>query len=225
VLTHILPGHALLWALGIGHCDISLRNLMRKPGSTMAVLNDFDLASRFNPGEATPTQPGFERIGTKPFMALELLNEPGRSGPLLRRYRHDLESFVWVLVWVCGCVQDNQELDPIPQPFSTWIDDAPDMKVVVQKIVYCFREPKTQWTADYMNIGPTAIRFLHQLSAKQHHIYCLEKDVGEHVEKSDISHLRDLIGIAESKGLTLPQGMLWINESGWNTLRRFKGST
>jgi len=76
-----------------------------------------------------------------------------------------------------------------------------------------------------MNIGPTAIRFLRELSAKQHQIYCLEEDVGEHVEKSDISHLRDLIGIAESKGLTLPQGMLWINESGWDTLRRFKEST
>ena len=160
MLTHTLPGHALLWALGIGHCDISLCNLMRKPGSTMAVLNDFDLASRFNHGEATPTQPGFERIGTELFMALELLNGPGRSGRLLRRYRHDLESFVWVLVWVCGCVQDSQELDPIPRPFSTWIDGAPDMKVVMQKIVYCFRGPKTQWTADYVNIGSTATKLL-----------------------------------------------------------------
>jgi len=53
----------------------------------------------------------------------------------------------------------------------------------------------------------------------------LEEDVGEYVEKSDISHLRDLMEIAGSKGLTLPQGMLWINESGWDTLRRFKEST
>jgi hypothetical protein len=43
------------------------------------VVNDFDLATIMTPGQASPTtKQGFERTGTKPFMAILLLEvKPG----------------------------------------------------------------------------------------------------------------------------------------------------
>ena len=50
------------------------------------------------PGQACPTKQGFERTGTKPFMALELLR--ASVGQVVqRRWAHDLESVIWCLVW------------------------------------------------------------------------------------------------------------------------------
>lgn len=66
-------------------------------GDLVGILNDFDLASVMEPGDRTPEIDGYERVGTKPFMALDLLREP--RGQFKRRYRHDLESFAWRLIW------------------------------------------------------------------------------------------------------------------------------
>ncbi|ESK80715.1 other 1 protein kinase [Moniliophthora roreri MCA 2997] len=73
------------------------------------ILNDFDLATLMDPGTEVPDRKGYERTGTRPFMAMDLLNKEGVMGLIYRRYRHDLESFFWVLVWVGGCVQGGQE--------------------------------------------------------------------------------------------------------------------
>ncbi|KAG1726848.1 hypothetical protein EDB19DRAFT_1751609 [Suillus lakei] len=91
--------HIALWKGGVYHLDISPGNLMcyKKEGRWIGVLNDYDLSSlNINAG---PT--GNERTGTVPFMALDLLNPEGQRGEVAHLYRHDLESFVWVLVWVC----------------------------------------------------------------------------------------------------------------------------
>ncbi|KAF8068621.1 hypothetical protein FPV67DRAFT_1415344 [Lyophyllum atratum] len=87
--------HHVLWANGIEHGDISLGNLMVNPRTEMGVLNDFDLAVL-----AGVRIFGGERTGTVPFMARELLTREYYDGKVERRYRHDLESFIWVLVIV-----------------------------------------------------------------------------------------------------------------------------
>ena len=46
----------------------------------------------------------FDRIGTKPFMPVELL--AGRRGSVLRKCYHDLESMVWCFVWYCKEVEE-----------------------------------------------------------------------------------------------------------------------
>ncbi|KAK0234644.1 hypothetical protein EDD85DRAFT_844788 [Armillaria nabsnona] len=88
--------HYLLWCIGMVQGDISLSNLMYDTVTKKAILNDFDLAAVMNPGDISPQKRGFERTGTKPFMALELLNA---KGEVQRKYRHDLESFAWCLLW------------------------------------------------------------------------------------------------------------------------------
>ena len=66
-------------------------------GKKYGVLNDFDLAAIMAVGERTPKKQGFERTGTLPFMALDLLKYP--NGQISRWFRHDLESCMWCVVW------------------------------------------------------------------------------------------------------------------------------
>ena len=99
-LTSILfVGLYLLWKIGIAHGDVSLSNMMyyEQDGKKYGVLNDFDLAAIMAVGERTPKKQGFERTGTLPFMAIDLLRHS--NGQISRWFRHDLESCMWCLVW------------------------------------------------------------------------------------------------------------------------------
>ena len=87
-----------MWRIGIAHGDVSLNNLMYDKARQKGVLNDFDLSTLMAPGREIPERQGWERTGTKPFMALELLEH--HEGTIVRRYRHDLESFYWLLIWL-----------------------------------------------------------------------------------------------------------------------------
>ncbi|KAJ8584443.1 hypothetical protein M405DRAFT_692892, partial [Rhizopogon salebrosus TDB-379] len=92
--------HFDLWQGGVHHRDVSSPNLMwrkDKEGNLLGVLNDYDLSSL----RITQGPQGNERTGTVPFMALELLTKEGQRGEVKYSYRHDLESFMWVLPWVC----------------------------------------------------------------------------------------------------------------------------
>ncbi|KAF9461562.1 hypothetical protein BDZ94DRAFT_1136602, partial [Collybia nuda] len=89
--------HFHLWAEGIEHRDISLGNLMWDYRKEKGVLADFDLAAFWD----TPDKRGGERTGTVPYMAIDLLGEEYSNGKKERLYRHDVEAFFWVLVWVC----------------------------------------------------------------------------------------------------------------------------
>ena len=66
-------------------------------GKKYGVLNYFDLAAIMAVGERTPKKQGFERTGTLPFMAIDLLRHS--NGQISRWFRHDLESCMWCLVW------------------------------------------------------------------------------------------------------------------------------
>ncbi|KAJ6561754.1 hypothetical protein B0H19DRAFT_1375088 [Mycena capillaripes] len=79
----------------IMHHDISVNNLMfrKVDGKMYGILNDFDLAVfHENEDHSAPRS----RTGTRRFMSLDLLvtNLPEHL------YRHDLESFLYVLVYL-----------------------------------------------------------------------------------------------------------------------------
>jgi len=87
-----------------------------KDGTLMGVLNDYDLSSL-----STTTGPqGNERTGTVPFMALDLLTAEGQRGEIKHLYRHDLESFVWVLVWICLRYRIGVLLPDTFRPLDLW---------------------------------------------------------------------------------------------------------
>jgi hypothetical protein len=98
-------GHYHLWVGGVEHNDISVKNLMYdKHNEDRGILNDYDLAHL----RGQPRPKGNERTGTMPFMALDLLTDLTWKGKVKRIYRHDCESFAWVLFWIC-CRYDNGE--------------------------------------------------------------------------------------------------------------------
>ncbi|ESK84872.1 other 1 protein kinase [Moniliophthora roreri MCA 2997] len=101
--------HYIPWRIGVAHGDISLSNIMYRKVTGKCILNDYDLATLMDPGTEVPDRKGYECTGTRPFMALDLLQAEDVTGHTQRRYRHDLESFCWVLVWVGACIQDGQE--------------------------------------------------------------------------------------------------------------------
>ncbi|KAG1744146.1 uncharacterized protein EDB91DRAFT_1221026 [Suillus paluster] len=116
--------HVALWKGGVHHRDVSPPNMMfykTDKGVLIGVLNDFDLSSL-----ATRQGPqGNERTGTVPFMALDLLSPEGQRGEVEHLYRHDLESFVWVLVWVCLRYRQGVLLPPQTRPFDAWATAGP----------------------------------------------------------------------------------------------------
>ena len=116
-------GHYRLWVNGIHHGDISLNNLMYSvspTGKVEGVLNDYDLAS----WEKFPTT-NSDRTGTVPFMALELLRG-GLDRQIPRLYRHDAESFVWVLTYLAAITIEYKDLSVKifrPPNFDPWFKD------------------------------------------------------------------------------------------------------
>ncbi|KAG6834143.1 hypothetical protein H0H93_011580 [Arthromyces matolae] len=93
---------------GVLHQDLRENNLMFEyddQGHIRGVLNDWDLASRIDehgPENEVSTHAIAHRIGTIPFMARDLLVD---DTPPPHLYRHDLESFFYILVW--AAVNDN----------------------------------------------------------------------------------------------------------------------
>ena len=82
--------------------DPSVDNMMYDPESKCGVLTDFDLSLR------EPRVSGTDRTGTVPFMAIDLLTDEYWEGTIKRYYYHELESFIWVIVFVFLLYQDGK---------------------------------------------------------------------------------------------------------------------
>jgi hypothetical protein len=132
-------GHHRLWLGGVQHNDISVKNLMYdKLNGDCGVLNDYDLAHLH--GRLRPS--GFERTGTMPFMALDLLTDEAMKGQIERLYRHDCESFAWVLLWICCRYDDGKE-----------ISNAPLSELNTHNYKQCFDK---KLAIQFENLSPTA---------------------------------------------------------------------
>ncbi|KAG9052472.1 hypothetical protein FS842_009798 [Serendipita sp. 407] len=111
--------HYKLWKLGIQHRDISTANIMywedAATGAKYGVLIDFDLAAI--EGEASNNQ---QRTGTRPFLAMDFLRDDGAS--VLHAYKHDVEAFCWVAVYVATCCEsvDKRQLTSSTPPMLKW---------------------------------------------------------------------------------------------------------
>jgi len=91
-ITDFILGHESLLNGGILHRDISIGNIMLTENENNGFLIDLDLAIKTSNDQASGA-PG--KTGTKIFMAIgALLGKP-------HSFMHDLESFFWVLFWIC----------------------------------------------------------------------------------------------------------------------------
>ncbi|TFY76103.1 hypothetical protein EWM64_g7906, partial [Hericium alpestre] len=106
------------------HRDLSVNNVMFRVSTigTVGVLNDWDLSedmTKREPDDSSANATARHRTGTAPFMALELL----KKDPPRHLYRHDLESFINILIW-CAVHFDFDGIEPKrPVPVvEPWVD-------------------------------------------------------------------------------------------------------
>lgn len=89
-LTYL--GHESLLSAGILHRDVSIGNILLTEKEDDGFLIDLDLAIKTSDGQASGAP---SKTGTKVFMAIgALYGEP-------HSFMHDLESFFWVIFWIC----------------------------------------------------------------------------------------------------------------------------
>ncbi|KAJ8131534.1 hypothetical protein O1611_g2086 [Lasiodiplodia mahajangana] len=123
-LEGCITGHESLYKAGFLHRDISINNLIinEDDKSLSSFLIDLDLAAKVNRIEA----PGSKGIpGTRAFMAIGVLMGEVHS------FMDDLESFFWVLFWICIHYNRYGQAQVVPE-FNKW-NTAGTVKLVRQK--------------------------------------------------------------------------------------------
>ncbi|OAA64472.1 Protein kinase-like domain protein [Niveomyces insectorum RCEF 264] len=111
-----IEGHeSLRHKAGLLHRDISINNLMINENnnnpSWPSFLIDLDLAVREQRGGASGAK---GKTGTKAFMAIGALLGEQHS------FMHDLESFFWVLFWICIHYNGPDESSWVVPRFENW---------------------------------------------------------------------------------------------------------
>ncbi|KAI1260709.1 hypothetical protein F5Y18DRAFT_245062 [Xylariaceae sp. FL1019] len=95
-MEECIQGHESLYEAGFLHRDISINNLIinedKNNHSWPSFLIDLDLAIKIDRLQASGAK---EKTGTRAFMAIGVLEGDGHS------FMDDLESFFWVLFWIC----------------------------------------------------------------------------------------------------------------------------
>lgn len=109
-----LEGHnSLFFKAGILHRDISINNLMinedRDNKSQVIFMIDMDSAA---PKDGQTASGARWKTGTRAFMAIGVLRGEKNT------YRHDLESFFWVIFWIC--IHYNGKREVKNSQFQMW---------------------------------------------------------------------------------------------------------
>lgn len=114
-LRDAIKAHRSLYLKGnILHRDISENNIIitdPKESGVMGMLIDLDLAKELGSGRSGARC----RTGTMEFMAIEVLLGISHT------YRHDIESFFYVLIWQCA--RRGWELSGKPKPRDSMLTD------------------------------------------------------------------------------------------------------
>ncbi|KAG6081413.1 hypothetical protein E4U16_007512 [Claviceps sp. LM84 group G4] len=152
-LEGCIKGHKSLYDKGILHRDISINNLMINEDpdnpSRKSFLIDLDFAINTEREKKPSVAQG--KAGTRAFMAIGLLEGAEHT------FMHDLESFFWVLFWLCIQYEGpGKAIEPTPYPS---LNDLSDMTLACLKsgvISNCkFSEPeKLEFTPYYQPLIP-----------------------------------------------------------------------
>ncbi|QRV83115.1 nonribosomal peptide synthetase [Ceratobasidium sp. AG-Ba] len=140
--------HYVCWKSGVYHQDISLNNLMYRliDGKPHGTLSDWDL-SRTKHSNFTKNN---EVTGTVPFLPLTVLIYWANGASHPRNYTSDLESFVWVLLWVLLFVENCKLVSDDPNLRKVQVGDYAECQEsksgLLHRIAFRFIKPKEEWT-------------------------------------------------------------------------------
>ena len=110
----------------------------RKGEEICGVLNDSDLATI----KGDPSPSSKQRTGTKPYMAIQLLDDEG----VTHGYRHDLESLFYVILIVTSRFEDGEEI--ANPPLQAWFTvDSKTLATFKSHLITNFKLPTL--TASY----------------------------------------------------------------------------
>ena len=147
VLADCIEGHeSLRQKAGLLHRDISLSNLMIDKDNR-GFLIDLDLAIN---EQRIGTSGAKGKTGTWAFMAIGALQGEHHS------FMHDLESFFWVLFWICIHF-DGPKKDRVVPRFDKWnyvdtderAEDLAGMKLIVVSKEEMFMKTTTKYFTQY----------------------------------------------------------------------------
>jgi len=136
-LRDAIKAHRSLYLMGnILHRDISENNIIitdpKKANGFTGMLIDLDLAKEIGSGRSGARH----QTGTMEFMAIQVLRNVSHT------YRHDLESFFYVLLWICG----RRAWDT----FGSWFEGRPKQSRL------------TKWyTGSYDDIADAKVGHMH----------------------------------------------------------------
>jgi hypothetical protein len=172
------------------------------------VLNDFDLSTIMEPGNQNLNRQGLERTGTLPFMALELLDEKGFNGEIPRRYDHELESFVWVLVWVSKCVIDGEECRP--PLLEKWLVN--NNKDVLQSKIFFMISPSRIPTTYRYEWLESALKSWIKFWFKNYEALQEALEEGApRIGKPSSEYLATFVSICQKASVIVPIDVSWVN--------------
>jgi serine/threonine protein kinase len=130
-----MVGLQSLYEAGFLHRDISINNVLLNEKDHSGFLIDLDLAIRESRLKASGAR---DKTGTKVFMSVGALYGQQHS------FMHDLESFFWVLFWICIHYNGPGGASRVVPAFDRWnymtSDDLAMMKVGVINIEQMFLE-------------------------------------------------------------------------------------
>ncbi|ROW06356.1 hypothetical protein VPNG_07510 [Cytospora leucostoma] len=138
-----ITGHESLYQAGFLHRDISINNLMinediNDHSSWRSFLIDLDLAIETSQSVASGAT---GRAGTKVFMAIGVLQAEQHS------FMHDLESFFWVLFWIC-IHYDGPGKGRVVADFEQWNYMTMDMLALIKAGTVADRPTITRMMTD-----------------------------------------------------------------------------
>ncbi len=97
-IADFILGYKSLLNTGILHRDVSIGNIMLTENEDDGFLTDYDLATRTSNNRASGAP---SKTGTNVFIAIGALKGEHHNT------MHDLESFFWVLFWICIVIHWN----------------------------------------------------------------------------------------------------------------------
>ena len=120
---------------------------LNKVQSSHGILNDFDMASmRKKDGTIDSDKDRHHHLtGTRPFMALDLLETPSATEPTFHLYRHDLESFFYILVWAATRYKFSTGAMIAVRELDKWSGE----EALDAKLGFYYKMGMTQWKAQY----------------------------------------------------------------------------